>query len=211
MTDNVKIIAFSGKKQSGKSTSIEIVKHKLERLDNYIECLELDFSALLKSNILNFFCPVNWGLKDLNNNKDFMLPTGKTVRQQLQWLGTDILRKEYEDCFVNAFKSVYERVKVDFDCPAFILVSDVRFPNEVKCIQELGGHVIRFLRNPFPEDNHESEVALNAMESRSHKLGIRTNKTYAGRDFDAIIDNRDMTVDEKNNAVWQLINEKGWV
>jgi len=171
----------------------------------------MGFATFLKASVLNFFCPIGWTMDDLDIHKDTVLPTGRTIRQQLQWLGTDILRTEWEDCHINYFKAVYDRIKDDFDAPELILVSDVRFPNEVKCIQELGGHVIRFLRNPYPEDNHESEVALNAMESRSHKLCIRTNKIYAGRNFDAIIDNRNMTLDQKNKTVWQLINRKGWV
>jgi len=29
--------------------------------------------------------------------------------------------------------------------------------------------------------------------------------------FDVLIDNRNMTFDEKNEAVWKLVNEKGWI
>ncbi len=207
--ENIKIIAFSGKKQSGKTTSVNVVKYKLERLDKYIECIELDFAALLKSAILKFFCPISWSLEDLNENKDFVLPTGKTVRQHLQWLGTDVLRKEYEDCHVNSFKSACEIIKSDFDSPCFVLVSDVRFPNEVKCIQELGGHVIRLLRNPF-DDEHESETALDEMGVRV--TGLSSKGSKKPRDsFDVLVDNRNMTLEQKNKTVWQLINDKGWV
>lgn len=208
--NEIKIIAFSGKKRSGKNTSVDYIKDKMDLNLSLGECMKMSFATFLKSEVLNFFCPMGWNIEDLDRNKDFVLPTGRTVRQQLQWLGTDILRADWEDCHINYFKAVYDRIKDDFDTPELILVSDVRFPNEVKCIQELGGHVIRFLRNPF-DDNHESEVALNAMESRS-TLGWKTNdKTDVRRRFDAIIDNRNMTLDEKNKTVWQLINEKEWI
>ena len=209
----MKIIGISGKKQSGKTTVVKYIGNKLCGHD------EFSFAGFLKSIVLNLFCPIGWAHKDIDENKDFQLPTGRSVRQQLQWLGTDVLRNEYADCHINTFKAMYSRVKNDFDSAEHLLVSDVRFPNEVKCIQDLGGHVIRLLRNPH-NDQHESETALDHMEKQGNatrkEIIARKNPLYAlvwdsDNGFDAIIDNREMTIAEQNEAVWRLINQKGWL
>ncbi len=63
-------------------------------------------------------------------------------------------------------------------------------------IQAVGGKVIRFTRNPFPEDAHPSETALDE-DKFDHKQ------------FDAILDNRFMTIDEQNNALYAILKDWG--
>lgn len=48
------------------------------------------------------------------------------------------------------------------DLPKFCIISDVRFPNEVKAIEDLGGVVIRINRPGFESDSkHPSNTALD--------------------------------------------------
>ncbi len=79
----------------------------------------------------------------------------------------------------------------------------------MKNIQDMGGHVIRLLRAPFPEDEHESETALDFAERDT----IDNYKPCDGHRirFDAIIDNRKMTIPEQNEAVWKLVTERNWI
>jgi len=74
----------------------------------------------------------------------------------------------------------------------------------------LGGHVIRLLRCPFPDDKHESEIALDEIESWSihDPDGAASGGVLY---FDAIIDNQKMSIDEQNEAVWKLVNERKWI
>ena len=92
-----------------------------------------------------------------------------------------------------------------------VLTGDVRFENEVKCIQELGGHVIRFLRSPF-DDDHASEAALDGVEyDTAHCLAKNFEPPPGTILFDAIVDNREMNIEEQNEFVWNLVTERGWI
>jgi hypothetical protein len=71
----------------------------------------------------------------------------------------------------------------------------VRFPNEVECIHDLGGVVIRLLRNPFKDekiDLHSSEVALDHYT-----------------DFDLVVDNSKMSIEEQNQELDKRLIEMG--
>lgn len=54
------------------------------------------------------------------------------------------------DCWVRAYKGG-RRLQPISSYADLILTPDVRFPNEVACIQDLGGHVIRQGPRLFPE------------------------------------------------------------
>jgi hypothetical protein len=111
-----------------------------------------------------------------------------TAREVLQYFGTGICRKMYPNVWVDA--TIRQIQKDNWD---FALIADCRFRNEAEAIQKVGGKVIGFTRRPFPEDNHSSEVDL------------------IGYPFDALIDNRDMSVDKKNEIVLNTIKEWGWL
>ncbi len=109
-----------------------------------------------------------------------------TAREVLQWFGTNIVRRMVPNAWVNA---TLKRIKKDN--PAVALVTDVRFPNEVAGIHALGGKVIRLLRSPVG-DLHESERALDP-------------EVFDWHQFDAVLDNRNMTIEEQRRPVVDLI------
>ena len=77
-----------------------------------------------------------------------------TVRELLQFIGTDLIRVYDTDWHVNKLKEmVDEGTNYVFD--------DVRFPNEKKMIEELGGECW-FVIRPTLENvsNHESETSI---------------------------------------------------
>jgi hypothetical protein len=212
----MKIIGFSGKKQSGKTTAI---KHLQPILDAEI----INFADALKELITQFFVPNadygelgGAGLFEYEESKQELHPCGKTYRELLQLVGTDWCRTLWPDIWL-------ENYKYGLSCTGgeYVLTADVRFPNEVACIQQLGGHVIRLLRAPFPEDRHESETALDEIESISIAVYWSDDPDKEKRNlspayknwpiFDAIIDNREMTIPEQNEAVWKLVTERNWI
>ena len=208
------IIAFSGKKQSGKTTAVEYLLDILcEPADQIVE--EISFADCLKEMFMTYFLyPTGHEcvIEQLNDEefKNRTHPCGKTFREILQLLGTDIARNIWPDIWVENLK--YE---IQGRGPEIAIVPDVRFPNEVKCVQDLGGHVIRLLRNPH-NDQHESETALDDMQFMTTEAYSDTKDTYWLSDpdiylFDAIIDNREMSVEECNEAVWKLVQERSWV
>jgi len=112
-------------------------------------------------------------------------PGPMTAREILQYVGSNIFRKMYKNVWVDG---TIRRIKDEGSSTA--LICDCRFPNEVVGTQEAGGKVIRLTRNPNPEDDHISETALD---------------NYIG--FDAIIDNKDMSIPEQNDAVYHKLIE----
>lgn len=99
-----------------------------------------------------------------------------TPRRILQLLGTDGVRNIiHPDAWVNALMSGYEPAinwtyiqepspeELENDLPNW-LIPDLRFPNELKAIEDRKGITIRIERPDLPEDNHPSETALDDAE-----------------------------------------------
>ncbi len=110
-----------------------------------------------------------------------------TNRQCLEVIGTDICRVIYNRCWIE---SCYNRILQE-DWP-FSVVTDCRFPDEVEYSKELGAKVVRLTRRPL-KSTHKAETSL---------------LTYEG--FDAVIDNSEMTQEEKGQQLVVLLQSWGW-
>lgn len=82
-------------------------------------------------------------------------PGPMTAREFMQFLGTDVMRKIYEPVWVNSCVKKIQREQSEL-----AIIADIRFPNEVKAIEQAGGKVVRLTRTVH-KDNHSSEVALD--------------------------------------------------
>ena len=213
----MRIIAFSGKKQSGKTTAIDDLGVELDA-DN-TNWHPLNFADGLKELVFRYFATLTEVYKHTmyepftsEESKNRVHPCGKTYRELLQIVGTDWCRNIWPDIWVENYKYTAHQICLDYASPVTILTADVRFPNEVKCIQELGGHVIRLLRNPY-NDKHESETALNWLDGEyfNPPQTEKAKNLYKDLRFDAFVDNRNMSIEEQNDAVWKLVNERGWI
>jgi hypothetical protein len=229
------IIGVSAKKQGGKSTFVNILKTQLP-------CWKvLRFADKLKEIVIDCFVPPEWDWRvdnlDSDEKKNTVLPCGKTVRQLLQLVGTDWFRHTYGDCWINAYgkslKSVLYPLKPEQTLVPLVLTPDVRFPNELRYIQEHGGKVVRLLRAPFEfEDQHESETALDtAMWATLLRWDLNTNNIFRAirpemltteqktqiQDmhatwlknpvlFDQIVDNRNRTIKDQEEWIVNWIN-----
>lgn len=77
------------------------------------------------------------------------------ARELLQFIGTDIIRKHNPDWHVNELRQMLSPT-VDY------VFEDVRFPNEVRFINEMGGDNWFVIRPQIDElSNHISETSLN--------------------------------------------------
>lgn len=92
--------------------------------------------------------------------KDYAIPKNKliyhdpgflTIRELLQYFGTDICRAMYEECWVNATMHSIKQ-----DSPQFALVADTRFDNEAEAVKLAGGINV-FLSRGTIADSHKSE------------------------------------------------------
>ena len=130
----------------------------------------------------------------LDDGLDFMHhePGFMTAREVMQFVGTQIFRKMYGNVWADATIKM-----IQAEDPNLAVITDVRFPNEVEAIQQAGGKVVRLTRTPFPDDNHESETALD--EDR-----------YDWNKFDLIIDNEHMTIADTHKALNDKLSEWNW-
>jgi len=131
-----------------------------------------------------------------------------TPRWILQYWGTEVCRKAFHDDIWIA--SLENKLRNSQDN---IVISDVRFPNEIKAIHNSGGKVIRIKRGPDPD---WYEAALNANKgdryvgwatgkSKLEKLGIHASETaWVGGDIDFTITN-DGTIDDLCQAIKSLV------
>jgi hypothetical protein len=88
-------------------------------------------------------------------------------------------------------------------CPT--IVPDVRFPNEVKAIQDMGGIVVRLTRNPVKSDD-ETETALDDYSDFDMAVAKLCEHNRA-INFNYIIDNAKLTVEETNEICLKIAKE----
>ena len=85
---------------------------------------------------------------------------GKSVREALQTLGTEWGRKCIgSDIWINNWiKNHWEGA---FYENTFCIIDDLRFPNELKKLKELGAYIIYVVRDAVETTSHESEGQIN--------------------------------------------------
>ncbi len=123
-----------------------------------------------------------------------------TPRWVLQYWGTEVCRQGFHDDMWIA--SVENKMRKTTDN---IVISDVRFPNEIKAIHNAGGKVIRVKRGEDPEW-YEAAISANKgpdanstwslSKAKLAQLKIHASETaWVGGDIDVTISN-DSTIDE---------------
>ena len=146
----MKVILISGKAQNGKDTTASILKQTL--VDNGDKVLITHYADLLKYICTNYF---GWdGKKDDKG------------RQMLQYVGTDVIRKQNPTLWVDFVAMILKYFKGNWD---YVIIPDCRFPNEITRMIEAGFDTIhlRVHRSNFEspltqeQQNHPSETALD--------------------------------------------------
>ena len=133
-----------------------------------------------------------------------------TPRWVLQYWGTEVARKAFHDnIWIHSVE--YKLVNISDN----VVISDVRFPNEIKSIKDAGGMIIRTHRGPDPEWYRAAEIvnkgpttnlswASNKAFLDNYKIHV-SETSWIGTDFDAILDN-DGTIDDLYSQINQLLN-----
>ena len=191
MTERSKIIAFAGRKRSGKGM---LAKGMREYSPNVV--------IIAVADNLKFLCCklLNRTYDELNQMKDdgtifeakvddYWVSTIKcetnisddivrkeiggrvftNVREVLQIIGTDLIRKYSPDWHID---KTIERIK-SYGDDKIVVVEDVRFPNEKRRIEEIGGDVYFIIRpNYWDVSNHPSEKALKYTDFNDNRIII---------------------------------------
>lgn len=146
----MRVVCISGKAQHGKDTTAGMIKNELESRGKKV--LVTHYADLLKYICRSFF---GW-----NGEKD------EAGRQLLQYVGTDVVRKQRPDFWVDFISSVLKLFPGHWD---YVLIPDCRFPNEIDAMKKQGFDVIGLrikrlgFKSPLTEEqqNHPSETALD--------------------------------------------------
>lgn len=182
----MKIIAFSGRKQSGKSTSGEFLQAHSALENKGVKIYA--FADRLKKDICIDILGMNmeqcYGTDEQKNTPTNVTWEGKklTAREVMEVVGTEIFRNLKKDVWVSATINLIKKEQPEIAC-----IVDVRFPDEVDAIHEIGGKVVRLTRNPFNSKN-SIECALDPCN-------------YNWSNFDFIIHNSDLMERQKNDIL----------
>jgi hypothetical protein len=198
-----KIVAFSGRKQSGKSTAGEYIEKLIKKNSLPISCKLYSFADPLKQDICinllglsynqcygtdeekNSLTDIKWVNIPGYDKDEFM-----TAREVMEIIGTGIFRKIKYNIWVDA--TINKIKKDNFD---LAILLDNRFPNEVDSVLNNEGLVIRLTKNPF-NSSSKPETALDPDQ-------------YDWSRFSLIIDNEHMTIEQKENSIKNFLQHKG--
>jgi hypothetical protein len=132
-----------------------------------------------------------------------------TPRLMLQLWGTEVCRNGFHDDIWIA--SLENKMRKTADN---IVISDVRFPNEIKAIHNAGGIVVRIKRGAEPDwfkyaeaynkgPNGNPEWALSKLQLE--KLKVHASEySWAGGNIDTVLTN-DSTIDELFSKIKDLV------
>lgn len=111
-----------------------------------------------------------------------------TGREFLQFFGSEVCRRIYEEIWVSRLIK-----DVESEGSLLAVIDDCRYPNEAEAIQNAGGKVVKLTRSNHT-DSHKSENAFD--------------KDY---EFDAVIDNKNMSIQETHVELMKCIEDWGWL
>ena len=134
-----------------------------------------------------------------------------TPRWVLQNWGTEVCRNGFHDDIWIA--SLENKLRNSTDD---VVISDCRFPNEIRAIKQAGGIVVRVVRGAEPEW-YDAAVSLNrgpdgnstwALSGRRlAQLGVHASETsWVGTQFDVVLDNNG-TLDDLYQQVKRLVQD----
>lgn len=174
------IIGLTGKAGVGKDLFSELIKKHLDSAESFAFAKPIKEAAKI---LFNF---TDEQLYDQIKKEEIDIRWKKSPRQILQWLGTDILREHIDqDFFIKCIKQ-----KIENSDKNFIIVTDVRFPNEAEFIRSMDGKVVKIIRPNAVTTEHNGHI---------------TEQGIADKLIDEIIIN-DGTIEDFENKIIEFLN-----
>lgn len=134
-----------------------------------------------------------------------------TPRWVLQYWGTEVCRRSFHDDIWIA--SVENKMRKTTDN---IVISDVRFPNEIKAIHNAGGIVVRVKRGEDPEwydaavsanKGPDGNATWSLSKVKLEQLGIHASETsWVGGDIDHTVWNNS-SIDDLFDQIKNLVED----
>lgn len=203
--NNYNIIAFAGRKRSGKTCLCKMLQQEenavIITIANYLkylccELMSISYEELIeeKDNGYTFdVVPDERWFKIISKRTDISTENIKnelqgrhitSIRELLQVIGTDVIRKYNENWHVQKMIEEIESYSED----KLIVIDDVRFPNEKEAILNRSGEVFFIVRPNVSEvSNHASETSLKWQDFDYRHVIINDNITEDKLKLDFLI------------------------
>ena len=137
-----------------------------------------------------------------------------TPRYVLQYWGTEVVRRNFhDDMWVASLEHRLQSSKDD------IVITDCRFPNEIKALKNIGATVLRVKRGPEPDWYDHAKNYNKGMRKIGWALGrdeLEKAKVHAseyswvGSKFDKIVEN-DGTIEDLYAQVEELLKVRNQI
>ena len=148
------IIGISGKKRSGKDTVFKL----MNAITNHeVRTTRTAFGDQIKQEIAD---SMNITVADIDADKERFRPL-------LQFWGAEY-RRGY--CGDDYWIKKMRLAAATWYARDWLIITDVRFPNEAELVRELDGVLIRVERDTGLDDTHDSETALDDYDHFDFRL-----------------------------------------
>lgn len=164
------IIGILGKKRHGKDTISDHIIKKYK------------YQSVAYASPLKEACRILFGFNDeqlYGNDKEVIDEYWEiTPRSAFQFIGTDLIRAQMKQLTPKIGENFWAectrkciRDKLKQDPQSNIVITDVRFPNEVDLVHEFNGIIIKVERpNMKSNDEHISEKGIDDIKNFNHKI-----------------------------------------
>lgn len=159
------IIGLCGKAGSGKSTAGQWFIREFD-------AVPVSFAAPLKRMAQKIYSLTDAQLYGTQAEKEAVDPRyGKSARQLLQFLGTDVCRDILgEDIWIRAALEDVDRFRkaTPVGKPLIFVFEDLRFPNEARALKLRGGKIIKLVcpdRSSEADESHPSEKLVDQIDA----------------------------------------------
>lgn len=132
---------------------------------------------------------IKWSTLKTISKKNYQKNGYVTHREFLEFFGTDVCRSINPSCWSGA---TLEQIKTE--SPAYTIITDCRFEDEVDAINKAGGHVIRLNKSLNEANKPSSELINNVSEDK----------------FKLTINNQDMSLQDKSDAILSHLHSVGY-
>lgn len=173
------IIGLVGKAKSGKDTTADY----LVKEHNFVK---VAFADDLKDLCMDMFNLAPHQVSTQEGKATIDPRYNKTPREILQIVGTDWFRSIYPTIWVDR---LINKLKVGRKNHNFV-VTDARFPNEIKALNDIGAHVVKLVRTNYENTGtfaaHASETALESIPEEQFAMVIRANSGELNKLYEGI-------------------------
>lgn len=181
------IIGFAGKKQSGKTTAVNIIKEKFKD-----RVIILNFGDAVKESLRPIF---HFTDEELYGDKKEVINEfwGITPRNIMQFFATELMRQQISDKYKNIGGNIWVlsleyQIKQITDKNKIILIGDLRFKNEYDMIKKYNGLTVRINKN-IKDNEFSNHISEHDLDNSDFDYEIENNEsmeTYKTKIIDLI-------------------------